>query len=65
MWAQADQENIAQVIFLQKRVFALKANIARIIFLCNVVPDVFGQHCVYNIPMKEMLSVNYGSALHR
>ena len=36
-----------------------------IIFYSNVVSDVFGQHCVNDIPMKERLSVNHGSTLHR
>ena len=31
----------------------------------SVVLNVFVQHCVYDIPMKERLPVNHGPTLHR
>ena len=34
-------------------------------FLVQFLPDVFGQQCVYDIPMKEWLSVNHWPTLHR
>ena len=44
---------------MQKHVCALMANIAQVIFWCNVVSDILGQH------MKERLPVNHGPTLHR
>ena len=51
MLNQGDQDNTVQVIFLQKHVCVLKANIAEVIFLCNVASDVFGQDRVYSYAM--------------
>ena len=42
--AQADQDKTVWVIFLQNHCCILRANIAQVIFLCNVVSDRFGQH---------------------
>ena len=28
------------------------ANIAPVLFLCNVISDVFGQHWIYDIPIQ-------------
>ena len=54
--AQADQNKIVYVIFLQNHCCALRANIAQVIFLCNVVSDVFGQHWVYDFPLQKQSS---------
>ena len=41
MLAQADQDNIMWVIFLQKHLCALRSNIARVIFMSNFVSGIF------------------------
>ena len=41
---QAGQDKIVQATFLQNHCCALKADVAQVIFLCNVVSDVFGEH---------------------
>ena len=41
MLAQADQDNIMWVIFLQKHLCALRSNIARVIFMSDFVSGIF------------------------
>ena len=43
---------ILQIFFQCKVVHGLWVNIAQVIFLCNAVSDIFGQHWQDNIPMQ-------------
>ena len=56
MLSQVDQDNIVWVVFLQKYVCVLWANIAQALFLCNVVSDISGQHWLDNTSMQCCLS---------
>ena len=52
MLAKLDQEEILQVIFPRKNNCVLWANIAQVIFMWNVVSDVFKQHRMVDIIMQ-------------
>ena len=52
MLAQADQDNTVELFFPQKHVCSSLVNIAQVIFLRNVVLDVFKQQWLDNIPMQ-------------
>ena len=46
-----------QPVFLQKHVCALCTNIIQVVFLCNVVSDIFWQHWLDNILMLRCASM--------
>ena len=50
--SKLDQEEILQVIFPRKNNCVLWANIAQVIFMWNVVSDVFKQHRMVDITMQ-------------
>ena len=50
--SKLDQEEILQVIFPRKDNCVLWANIAQVIFMWNVVSDVFKQHRMVDITMQ-------------
>ena len=52
MLTKPDQENILQVLFPRKNDYVLRVNIVQVIFLRNVVSDVFKQHRLDDIPMQ-------------
>ena len=51
-WLSQIKTTLYVVIFERIDDHVVWANIALVIFLCNVVSDIFGQHWVYNIHMQ-------------
>ena len=74
-------ETTADFFFLQKDACALWPNIVQVLFLCNVVSDVFQQHrldniikqccaglvntMLYRLYSSQTLAVSHGPTLHR
>ena len=57
------QTYLKRTVFLQKYMCALWANIVQVIFLWNVVSDIFGQHLQDNIP-RQRYSTMVGTTLY-
>ena len=64
MLAQADQDNTVDLFFPQKHVCSSLVNIAQVIFLRNVVLDVFKQQWLDNIAVQCFPTV-VNTTLHR
>ena len=51
-WLRQIKITLCMVIFMKKDDYVVWSNIAPVIFLCNVVWNIFGQHWIYDIPMQ-------------